>query len=128
MSWSGSQASGAAASAAVEAQQPGRKRISAGTLLGIVLAAAVLAGGFFLAGRLTARRPESPTFTRLTFQRGSIGNARFTPDGKSVLYSAAWDGGLPEVFETRTDLSTNPFPRPAGRFSAIRFPHGGSRR
>ncbi len=114
---------GRADSAVVEASTAGRKRIAAGRLVGIGLATAVLAVGFFLAGRLTARRPESPTFTRLTFQRGSIGNARFTPDGKGVLYSAAWDGGLPEVFETRTDLSTtrslglpgfpcSPFPAP----------------
>jgi len=97
---------GAGAAATVDGSAAGRRRMAAGTLLGIGLAAVVLAVGFFLAGRLTARRPESPTFTRLTFQRGSIGNARFTPDGKSVVYSAAWDGGLPEVFETRADLST----------------------
>lgn len=54
---------------------------------------------------MAVRRPQPPKFTRLTFQRGSIQNARFAPDGKSVIYSAAWDGGLPEVFETRTDLS-----------------------
>ncbi len=82
----------------------GRRRVAA-LILGIGLAAAALAVGFFLAGRLTVRPPEAPTFTRLTFRRGSIGNARFTPDGKDVLYSAAWDGGSPEVFETRTDLS-----------------------
>jgi len=75
-------------------------------ILGISLAAALLAAGFFLAGRLTERRPEPPTFTRLTFQRGRVGNARFTADGKSVLYSSAWDGRPTEVFETRTDLST----------------------
>ena len=76
------------------------------TIIGIALAAALLVAGVFLAGRLTARRPEPLTFTRLTFQRGRIGNARFTADGKSVLYSAAWDGRPTEVFETRTDLST----------------------
>jgi Tol biopolymer transport system component len=97
---------GAAPAAIVDKSIAGRRRMSLGALLGIGLAAVVLAAGFFLAGRLTVRRPESPTFTRLTFQRGSIGNARFTPDGKNVVYSAAWDGGLPEVFETRADLST----------------------
>jgi len=81
-------------------------RHGGGAIASIGIAAAILAAGFFLAGRLTEPRPEPPTFTRLTFQRGSIGNARFTPDGKGVLYSAAWDGGPPEVFETRTDLST----------------------
>ncbi len=84
---------------------PAGRRPAATAIIGICVAAALLAAGLFLAGRLTVRRPESPRFTRLTFQRGSIENARFTPDGKSVVYSAAWDGGLPEVFETRTDLS-----------------------
>jgi len=76
-------------------------------IVGIGLAATLLVAGVFVTGRLTERRPESPTFTQLTFQRGSIGNARFTPDGKGALYCAAWDGGPPEMFETRTDLSTN---------------------
>jgi len=84
---------------------PAGRRPSATAIIGICIAAALLASGLFLAGRLTARRPEPPSFKRLTFQRGSIQNARFAPDGNSVIYSAAWDGGLPEVFETSTDLS-----------------------
>ena len=32
------------------------------------------------------------TFKRLTFRRGSILRARFTPDGHSVVYGAAWEG------------------------------------
>jgi Tol biopolymer transport system component len=83
-----------------------RKRHALTAIVGLGLAAALFAAGFLFSGRLAERRPESPTFTRLTFQRGRIGNARFASDGKSVLYSAVWDGGLPEVFETRTDLST----------------------
>jgi eukaryotic-like serine/threonine-protein kinase len=84
---------------------PAGRRPSVTAIIGICIAAALIASGLFLAGRMTVRRPEPPKFTRLTFQRGSIQNARFAPDGKSVVYSAAWDGGLPEVFETRTDLS-----------------------
>jgi dipeptidyl aminopeptidase/acylaminoacyl peptidase/predicted Ser/Thr protein kinase len=82
------------------------KRHVATVIVGLGLAAALFAAGFYVADHLAGGRPESPTFTRLTFQKGSIGNARFASDGRSVLYSAAWDGGLPEVFETRTDLST----------------------
>ncbi len=84
---------------------PVKRRHGAMQIVGIGLSAAAIAVGFFLAGRLTVPRPEAPAFTRLTFRRGSIENARFTPDGKGVIYSASWDGVAPEVFETRTDLS-----------------------
>ena len=30
-------------------------------------------------------------------------SARFTPDGKTVVYSAAWDGKPAELFSVRTD-------------------------
>jgi Tol biopolymer transport system component len=75
------------------------------TIVRISLALLLLAAGVFTGVRLTGR-PELPTFTRLTFQRGRISNARFAPDGRSVVYSASWNERLPEVFETRTDLST----------------------
>ena len=37
-----------------------------------------------------ARQP--PSFHRLTFRRGSIGSARFSAEGQTIVYSAAWDG------------------------------------
>jgi hypothetical protein len=74
-----------------------------------LLAASFLAGGLLVAGiafvmterSQRATDPSQVTFTRLTLQRGRIGAARFSPDGKTVFYSAAWDGRPPEVFETR---------------------------
>jgi serine/threonine protein kinase len=52
-----------------------------------------------------ARRPQQPqpTFHKLSFGRGSIGNARFTPDGNSVLYNARWEDRANELFTTRVD-------------------------
>jgi hypothetical protein len=41
------------------------------------------------------------TYSRLTVQRGKVSNARFSLDGKTVVYSASWDGRPIEVFETR---------------------------
>jgi hypothetical protein len=46
-------------------------------------------------------RREPPAWQRLTFRRGSLVSARFAPDGATVVYSAAWDGELPELFTTR---------------------------
>ena len=40
----------------------------------------------------------SPTFRRLTFRRGRIHCARFSPDGHSVVYGAAWEGQPVETF------------------------------
>jgi dipeptidyl aminopeptidase/acylaminoacyl peptidase len=37
-------------------------------------------------------------FQRVTFRRGVIWSARFTPDGHSVVYSASWEGKPLELF------------------------------
>ena len=50
-------------------------------------------------------RPQPPpaSYKQLTFRNGPVGSGRFTPDGHSVVYTAAWDGGASEVFSTRLD-------------------------
>jgi eukaryotic-like serine/threonine-protein kinase len=42
-----------------------------------------------------------PTYSQLTFRRGTISAARFAPDGQTVVYSAAWEGGPTEVYASR---------------------------
>jgi hypothetical protein len=37
-------------------------------------------------------------FHRVTFRRGEIRGARFSTDGETIVYSAAWDGKTPETF------------------------------
>jgi dipeptidyl aminopeptidase/acylaminoacyl peptidase/predicted Ser/Thr protein kinase len=46
-------------------------------------------------------RPVVPEFTRLTFRRGTVMNARFAPNGTSILYSANWEGQPPRAYSTR---------------------------
>lgn len=79
------------------------------------IAAAVLAFGVigFLAGReiLLLRAVRPPSFRQITFRLGVVTNGRFTPDGQSVVYSAAWDGKPVESFTTRAD---SPESRPLG--------------
>jgi hypothetical protein len=66
-----------------------------------VLAASGLAGAAFVLG---ARQPTRvPEFEQLTFRRGSIFAARFTPDGNSVVYSAFFDGNPIETYSMRLD-------------------------
>jgi Tol biopolymer transport system component len=60
---------------------------------------AALAGAYF-AGTRSGSSKEAK-FERLTFQRGCIRGARFTPDGQNVIYSAAWEGRPYEVFSSR---------------------------
>jgi eukaryotic-like serine/threonine-protein kinase len=68
-----------------------------GLLLGVIAAAVLLAIGF-AAGKWTSGRRANLDFERLTFRRGEILTARFTPDGQSVVYGAAWEGNPPEIF------------------------------
>ena len=75
-----------------------RRLLTAAALTGTLLAAAAL--GAVLAWYLRPP-PSPPSYTQLTFRRGTILNARFAPDGETVVYSAAWDGQPSRVFTTR---------------------------
>lgn len=53
----------------------------------------------YYAGKGTGKTDSSlPSFKRLSFRRGNITNARFFPDGHTIVYSAAWDGKLIQIF------------------------------
>lgn len=49
---------------------------------------------------LSRPKVNVPRFEQVTFRRGTVHAARFGPDGKTVMYSAAWDGAPPEVWLT----------------------------
>jgi eukaryotic-like serine/threonine-protein kinase len=66
----------------------------------IVLALAMLGLGWWLGHGKAAVTP--PEYQQITFRTGSIGEARFTPDG-SIVYSAAWDGSEQQLYMARTD-------------------------
>ncbi len=75
-----------------------RSRFVPALTIGLLLVAAA-AAGFLVALRLD--RTTSPTFTRLTFRRGTVQSARFAPDGQTVVFSASWQGEPGELFSTR---------------------------
>ncbi|HLB87654.1 MAG TPA: protein kinase [Terriglobales bacterium] len=106
---SGTSASSAAVQPAV---QPAAQRQRLVPALAALVVIAAVAGAFFL-GRRTARTAPvaPPVYHQLTFRHGGIRMARFAPDGKTVLYSAAWEDKPVELFSTRPE---SPESRPFG--------------
>ena len=72
-----------------------------------MLAGAVLAVGALRA--IDSRSTGSDTafqaqFRRLTFDRGTLRDGRFTPDGQSIVYGAAWNGDPIQIYSTRAEI------------------------
>ena len=87
-------ASGQTVAAAPRRRRVAPRLIAAALVLGI-------AGGVLLDRRLSKTQP--PSFRQLTFRRGDIKSARFTPDGQTILYTAAWEGQPLEIFSRRLE-------------------------
>jgi serine/threonine protein kinase/Tol biopolymer transport system component len=89
------------AKATADAREPAKRGWIPMTLAAAVALAAGLAGGFFIA----KQQPHSsqPVYHQLTYRRGTVYGARFTPDWQTIIYSAAWEGQALELFSTRTD-------------------------
>ena len=75
-----------------------RRSLSAG----VAAAFAALVASAYLLGT-SARAPAPPSFRRLTFRDGTIWSARFAPDGRTVVYGAAWNGGPIRAYTTRPE-------------------------
>jgi len=74
-----------------------RMRRAAMFTLGAIAIAAI---GAFAWTRFEPNDP--PAYRQLTFRRGDVSGARFTPDG-NIAYSAAWEGGQHELYSARVD-------------------------
>jgi Tol biopolymer transport system component/predicted Ser/Thr protein kinase len=73
------------------------RRVSVPLLAGaVLLLAAGALGGLYFGQRNSA--PSVPTFRELSFRRGALQAARFAPDPRSAIYSAAWEGDREAVF------------------------------
>ncbi len=101
-----------ATSAAAGAISPKIERRSLKSLaLAVGLVALPLAS--YLLGKRGAGAAAGPppSYRQLTYRHGTITTARFAPDGQTVAFSAAWDGGPLQIYTTRLEF---PESRPLG--------------
>ena len=76
-------------------------------LAAALIALALLTVGIFVGLRLAGpAAPGEITYETKTFDPQFISNARFLPDGKSIVFSAALEGNLPELFVIRAGDAT----------------------
>ncbi len=85
--------------APVEIERP-RRGLLLPLASGLVVALLMLGLGWWLGN--AGGKPPLAEYQQITFRTGSIGNARFTPDG-SIVYSASWEGGDNQLYMSRTD-------------------------
>ena len=101
------------------ALSPGAPRRRARALLALAAVAALAAAAGTFAGRRLGQRPL-PTFTTVTYRRGEIQEARFAPDGSTIVYSAAWNGQPDQLFTKRADsVDEIPVPLPSAVILSI---------
>ncbi len=107
--------SGAAVAATVPAvpSRFWRKSLVPAALLGLGIL-----GGWGL--RAIRQKPSAPSYTRITFRRGTVYTARFAPDGQTVVYSAAWEGQPARIFAARVgSLESRSLQLPDARILAV---------
>jgi dipeptidyl aminopeptidase/acylaminoacyl peptidase len=80
------------------------KRARRSTVLGATLLLLLLGAvaGWLVAARRVPKT-SAPTFRRLTFRSGILGNARFTPDGQTVVYGVRWAGEPRRLYAVRPE-------------------------
>ena len=103
---------GVAAARAIAASPRGALRSGRVAWLAAAILAVIAGVAGVIAWRLATAKPEFPRFTKLTFAPQFISNARFTPDGRTVVVSAARDGAISELFIRGPE---DPQPRPVGK-------------
>ncbi len=72
---------------------------------GFMWPVAALAGGVALlasgyAFRAYTTKTTVPHYERVTFRKGYVKSARFTADGRGIVYTAIWEGGPTRLYQT----------------------------
>jgi eukaryotic-like serine/threonine-protein kinase len=77
-----------------------RMRPSTVLVTGLLLLFLGAVGGWLAAAKKMPKASAS-SFHRLTFRSGLLGNARFTPDGETIVYGALWAGSKMGLYAVR---------------------------
>jgi serine/threonine protein kinase/Tol biopolymer transport system component len=86
-------------------------------LLAIVLA---LTLGLLVRSWFARGQPTQVRFSPVSFRPGTIYSARFAPDGQTILYTAALEGGMPDLYSVRRDYpDSQPVGLPGAKLLAI---------
>ena len=96
-----SSASGIRGVPAVEATPEPRSRVTRSVAIAVLAAGLLGAGGYFAGVRFGSRAAEAPAITQLTFRKGTIRGARFSPDWQTVFYAASWEADPIALYSTR---------------------------
>ncbi|MEW6367718.1 MAG: protein kinase [Acidobacteriota bacterium] len=97
-------------SAAGSARASGRPQARRALRVAVVALLAVAAAAVYATVR-AVRAPHAVSYRQLTLRRQAIFAARATPDGRTIVFSAALQGNTPELFTVRADF---PDPKPIG--------------
>jgi eukaryotic-like serine/threonine-protein kinase len=73
------------------------------TWAAVAVGVVALASALWWVGRLSGTKAQ-PKFTRLTYQRGYLANARFAKEGPTIVYSAQWNDDPLEIYSVRTEF------------------------
>jgi eukaryotic-like serine/threonine-protein kinase len=82
------------------------------TAIAVAAVLGVAGLGLYRAGQKAGVRPAAEiSFRQMTFRPQAIFQAAFAPDSETIVYSAALEGNVPELFTIRPEY---PEPRPLG--------------
>jgi WD40 repeat protein len=107
--------SGTTSKSVANASIAGQTKSRATVIVAAAIAAAALLGAA-VAWFLRPGPPTPPTFTRVSYDQGTTIRSRFSADGKTVLFSAVLEDGLPDTYAIRGDY---PASVPAGLHGSL---------
>jgi serine/threonine protein kinase/Tol biopolymer transport system component len=113
---------GGSSPAVVAPTAPSKRRPTAARVMGVAAAGAIIvaAGGYAGGAKFGASPNVPPSITQLTFRNGTVRGARFSPDGQTVLYAAAWGGEPIKLYSTRPgNPESSPLNLPSADLVAI---------